>query len=547
MLTRFWHNRSGNVGMIFGLMAVPLVMFSGAALDLDLVFTDRSRAQNALDRATLAAAADLGLLNATQVEANLRTNYATYFKPADGTTTKLNSIEINTDTGEVTASAEVVTKMNFMRLGGIVDMTSNFSTTVKLGINDYDVALVLDNSGSMAGSKINTLKTAAKDLVTTLLAMNSTTSRNDLVQIGVVPFAASVNIGTQWGPTYNGATRTSDGPAGSWLDINGISTVSRENFNAGLTDSRFDLFASLAASRPADAGVLRWGGCVETRPYPYDVKDTTASVATPDTLIVPMFAPDEPGYYSGSSWTNPSGFGNNYLDDNSGLCTTNASNSNNTTRLEAQGRTCKYKEGSGKTIRWRITPTQALGPNASCTTKPILAMTRDETSLKNHIDSLAANGNTNIHEGVMWGWRVLSPKEPFTEGRTPTTARPLRKIMIVMTDGENTYTTSSNVNQSTYAAYGYIAENRLGVSTNNATAIKTAQDTRTLQACTNAKADDQIVIYTIGFTVTAEATLTMLKNCATSAAHFYKAEDNNMLLEAFQQIAKDITQLRVAK
>ena len=47
-----------------------------------------------------------------------------------------------------------------------------------------------------------------------------------------------------------------------------------------------------------------WQGCVEARPYPYNVNDTPASGGTantgigfgdPATMFVPMFAPDEPG------------------------------------------------------------------------------------------------------------------------------------------------------------------------------------------------------------------------------------------------------------
>ena len=38
----------------------------------------------------------------------------------------------------------------------------------------------------------------------------------------------------------------------------------------------------------------------------------------------------------------------------------------------------------------------------------------------------------------MWGWRVLSPTAPFTEGRAYT-ANDNKKILVLMTDGENTY------------------------------------------------------------------------------------------------------------
>lgn len=548
MLKRVLKSREGNVAMMFAIMATPIFALSGATYDFGVVFSERTRAQQALDRATLAAAQDLGLLTNAQIEANLRTHYDKFFDPPGDSTTAINSVAIDNEKGEVTATAQVVTRTNFLTLLNMNEMTSGFSSTVAIGISDFDVVMVLDNSGSMAGSKISTLKTAAKDLTSTLLAMNVAGNRSDRVQIGVVPFAASVNVGPSFGPVYSGTTRTGNGTGAGWLDVGGLSPIHQENFNTGLTDNRFDLFARLAAARPTNAAQLSWYGCIEVRPQPYDVTDAAPTTSEPSTLYVPMFAPDEPGYRStwDGSWVNPSGFGNNYLDDNGGSCTANASTSTSTGQLEAQGRTCKYQSPTSSNFRNASSLGGDFGPNDSCTTKPILAMTKTKSTIDSFIDnSLVASGNTNIHEGVMWGWRALSPGEPFTEGRTATTERPLKRIMIVMTDGENTYGTNSTVNKSTYAAYGFVSKNRLGTtSTSN---VKTKQDERTALACHNAKQQGNITIYTIAFQVTATATQTLLRNCATAPSFYYPAESNSQLVAVFQQIAKEITQLRVAR
>ncbi|MEJ1158071.1 TadE/TadG family type IV pilus assembly protein [Prosthecomicrobium sp. N25] len=547
MLASFRQARGGNVAMTFSLMLAPLMLLGGATIDLGLVFSERSRAQNALDRATLAAGADLGLVPNEQVIAKLKAIYDETFVAPPSSTTTIKSVSINSEKGEITAVAEVKTRTTFLRFASIDEMTSQFSATVALGINDFDVVMVLDNSGSMAGSKIASLKTAAKDLVSTLLSINTVGSRTDRVQIGVVPFAASVNVGASFGPTYSGTTRTGNGTGSAWLDVNGVSSVHQENFNTGLTDNRFDLFARLAAARPTSAAALSWGGCVEVRPQPYDVTDDAPDASKPDTFYVPMFAPDEPGYKpaTSSSWTNPSGFSNNYLDDNGGSCTTAASSSSNTALLEAQGRTCKYRAPTSANFRNASSLGDAFGPNFSCTTKPVQPMSRTKATLDTFIDSLAANGNTNIHEGVMWGWHALSPAAPFTEGRTGTMERPLKKFMIVMTDGENTYGTNTSVNKSTYAAYGFVSKNRLG--TTNTSSVKTKQDERTALACQNAKNDGGITVYTIAFQVSATATQTLLRNCATSPGYYYPAESNSQLIAVFQQIAREISQLRVAK
>ena len=91
--------------------------------------------------------------------------------------------------------------------------------------NTLEVALVLDNSGSMdnttaSGQKrITLLKAAAKELVKTLADQATLIKQVDKpVQFSLVPFAASVNVG----PDNDGA---------DWMDVNGLSPVHQENFD----------------------------------------------------------------------------------------------------------------------------------------------------------------------------------------------------------------------------------------------------------------------------------------------------------------------------
>ena len=54
----------------------------------------------------------------------------------------------------------------------------------------------------------------------------------------------------------------------------------------------------------------------------------------------------------------------------------------------------------------------------------------------------------------MWGWRVLSPEPPFTEGRDYTDPENT-KYLVLMTDGENWHQAMSNHNKSSYHSFGY--------------------------------------------------------------------------------------------
>ena len=142
----------------------------------------------------------------------------------------------------------------------------------------------------------------------------------------------------------------------------------------------------------------------------------------------------------------------------------------------AQARVCKYP---GASIG------AAQGPNYLCDSAPILALTKDKSAVISLIQSMQAKGGTNILEGLMWGWRVLSPEPPYTEGR-PYDDQENDKFLILMTDGENWHQARSNHNKSSYHSFGYAANNRLG-KTYTTSALVAQMDTKTLAACQNAR------------------------------------------------------------
>jgi hypothetical protein len=94
---------------------------------------------------------------------------------------------------------------------------------------------------------------------------------------------------------------------------------------------------------------------------------------------------------------------------------------------EAQARTCKYDGGS---------VAAAPGPNALCDSRAILPLTEHKSAVEAVLTQMRAKGSTNILDGRMWGWRMLSPEEPLTEGR-PYSDPENNMYLILMTDGEN--------------------------------------------------------------------------------------------------------------
>jgi Flp pilus assembly protein TadG len=79
---------------------------------------------------------------------------------------------------------------------------------------------------------------------------------------------------------------------------------------------------------------------------------------------------------------------------------------------------------------------RVAGPNYNCTRYPIVPLTADLNKVRSEVSSYAvwSNMGTHIAAGVSWGMRVLSPKEPFSEG-APYSAN-AQKLLIVITDGE---------------------------------------------------------------------------------------------------------------
>lgn len=295
MLSRFLHDKRGNIAMMFGLLSIPLIAATGAAVDYSRAYNQRMVVQDALDAAALAANRLIGSGTVEQITAEAEAFFQANVQGRLDLDLVFSTV---VDGGTVTLTTELAVPTQFLGLVGINDIKFDLVSRTIAGAATYEVVLVLDNSTSMSGTKIATLRTAATNLVTTLFDLNVSNPRPDPVRIGLVPFAASVNVGA------NSTTPP------SWMDTTGISPRSAINF----TTDAAQLTAGIAAygntytqatntfgtftNRFALWNTLRsvtYRGCVEARPYPYDVTDAEPTTTVPATLFVPMFAPDEPG------------------------------------------------------------------------------------------------------------------------------------------------------------------------------------------------------------------------------------------------------------
>ncbi len=156
--------------------------------------------------------------------------------------------------------------------------------------------------------------------------------------------------------------------------------------------------------------------------------------------------------------------------------------------------------------------------SAYCPPGTITALTYDWTTLSSQVDAMTANGNTNQTIGLAWGWQALTNSNPFNPGTLPQNTQ---QIIILLSDGLNT-------------------QNRWSTS-------QSSIDTRMGDACSNAKTAG-VIIYTVYVDLNgATGSSSTLYNCATDHNKYFDLTTTGSIITTFNNIAQQITQLRVAQ
>jgi len=298
--------------------------------------------------------------------------------------------------------------------------------------------------------------------------------------------------------------------------------------------SHFDLFNRI--------GGASWKGCVEARPEPYDVTDEPPNAFNPDTLFVPYFWPDEPGKAD-----NGGAYNNSYLDDGPSPpgWTYFYDYPANKSPNEWQAYANLFKYAKGVSSKLKENPPSTIGPNAACPDE-IVPLTGKKADVVNAVAKLShwEGGGTISSEGLMWGWRVLSPEPPFTEAAPYDPKN--KKYLVLMTDGLNSFVANNpgGPTKSDYTAYGYLRNGRLPSDWFSKGEIYLNERMRL--ACQNVKKTG-IKVMTILFRETDAATQKLLKDCSSDGKYFHMASNENELRRAFDEIAGEISKLRLTK
>jgi uncharacterized protein YegL len=155
----------------------------------------------------------------------------------------------------------------FTKVLGHSEIAFSTSSEVLWGIKRLNLALVLDNTGSMASSnKMTNLQSAAHNLLTTL---QNAAKQPDDIKVAIVPFATDVNVGTGYvnAPWIDWT---------EWEAVNG--TCSNSSYKSkGSCESNGKIWTPKAHSE--------WNGCVWDRDQNNDVTNTPTMAGAPATLF----------------------------------------------------------------------------------------------------------------------------------------------------------------------------------------------------------------------------------------------------------------------
>lgn len=480
-------NVSGNAAVLLALALVPILSVAGFAIDHNRHVSAQHKIQASLDAAALATAlqlneekleeSDLDPIAQAYFDTQLETNSAMSLLPVDA---KIVGDEVILSvSGTLETSLMAVIGQRTMPLGADTAVVYNIQQPVEL-------ALVVDMSGSMSGSKLTALKDAAKSLTDILLPEDakrddddddddddeSSSASKPPAKMSIIPFNNYVKIDTK----YKNASwiRDTDPYTRTWKSCR---TTNRARRDAGCRQETYSCtkwrgsvekgnresyrgtckrWKCPSGAKPKETCTNRseyrkWHGCVRSRKAPYNVQDD--SYASHKIL---------------------------------GIVQKNA-----------------------------------------CSVSRTLELTTDHDAVDGVINSLKASNETYIPTGLIWGLRSLSPQAPFTDAEdyADFVTEGGRKALMLMSDGANT-----------------VSPNNSGWHNKR---NRTQANQYTLDVCTEAK-NEGVEVYTIAFDLDDAATKNMLKQCASGPNYYYDASNATELKSAFDSIGRDLADLAIA-
>ncbi len=192
LLTRFWKNRKGSVAPLMGIAIIPLMGAVGAAVDYSRANATKAAFQTSLNSAALMLSKTAAGQPTSALEAQAVSYVNALFTANNAQNVTVTATYSNSNGSQLVLNGSAVINTNFLSVLGIDQLNITASSTSTWGNTRLRVALVLDNTGSMASSnKMTALKTASQNLLTQLKTAAVTA---DDVYVSIIPFNKDVNV-----------------------------------------------------------------------------------------------------------------------------------------------------------------------------------------------------------------------------------------------------------------------------------------------------------------------------------------------------------------
>jgi Flp pilus assembly protein TadG len=255
MLARFLTNARGGVAPLMAVVAVPVMAAVGIAVDYTRINSARTAFQVALDATALMMSKNAATETDAQRQTEATNTFNSLFSRSEVTDINVAPTYTSTGGSKLTLNGTAIVHTNFLGIIGVSQVEISALSVSTWGNTRLRVALVLDNTGSMANDgKMDALKTASHNLLTQL--QNAAIHPED-VYVSVVPFSKDVNFGAE---NYSQSWLRWD----LWEEVNGkCSNTSYHKKSSCLSHNK--VWTPDAHSK--------WNGCVTDRDQNYDTKN----------------------------------------------------------------------------------------------------------------------------------------------------------------------------------------------------------------------------------------------------------------------------------
>ena len=266
LFARILRDRKGGVAPMLALAIIPLIGGIGAAVDYSRANLVRTAMQSALDSSALMLSKDAQTLSSAELAAKATSYFNAMFQRPEASNVQVTQEFSSPVQGNFNLKVNGTATVNtmFWRLLGQEQINITASGEVTWGIKKLNLALALDNTGSMSSAnKMTELKAAAHNLLTTLKKAEKAPGD---IKVSIVPFAVDVNVGTS---NVNA----------DWIDWTDWEANNGTCSKSSYSSSQSNCTSHSGVWTPKAHSI--WNGCVMDRDQNNDVMNTATAAGSP--------------------------------------------------------------------------------------------------------------------------------------------------------------------------------------------------------------------------------------------------------------------------